>query len=59
MFAISEEPVNLYEFATMFRDTLHCPDALFLDGAISSLHSAELKRSDVRVDLGPIIAVTE
>ena len=59
IFAISEAPVNFYEFATLFRDILHCPDALFLDGTISSLHSTELKRSDFRMDLGPIIAITE
>ena len=59
VFAISEATVNFYEFATLFRDKLHCPDALFLDGTISSLHSSELKRSDFRMDLGPIIAVTE
>ena len=59
IFAISEAPVNFHEFATLFRDTLHCPSALFLDGVVSSLHSSELKRSDSRMDLGPIIAVTE
>lgn len=59
IFAISEAPLNLYEFATLFRDKLHCPDALFFDGSVSSLHSAELKRSDFRMDLGPIIGVTE
>jgi uncharacterized protein YigE (DUF2233 family) len=59
VFAISEGPVNFHEFATMFRDTLHCPDALYLDGAVSSLHSSQLKRSDARMDLGPILAVTE
>jgi len=59
IFAISEDPVNFYEFATLFRDMLHCPDALFLDGTISSLYSPELRRSDFRMDLGPIIAVTE
>jgi uncharacterized protein YigE (DUF2233 family) len=58
IFAISEAPLNFHEFATMFRDELHCPDALFLDGTISSLHSAELKRSDFRMDLGPIIGIT-
>jgi uncharacterized protein YigE (DUF2233 family) len=59
LFVISEAPVNFYEFATLFRDKLRCPDALFLDGTISSLHAPELKRSDFRKDLGPIIAVTE
>lgn len=59
LFAISEAPVNFHEFATFFRDVLHCPDALFLDGTISSLHSTQLKRSDFRMDLGPIIGITE
>ena len=59
LFVISEAPVNFYEFATLFRDKLGCPDALFLDGAISSLHAPELKRSDFRMELGPIVAVTE
>jgi uncharacterized protein YigE (DUF2233 family) len=59
LFAISEAPMNFHEFATMFRDVLHCPDALFLDGTVSSLHAPKLKRSDFRIDLGPFIGVTE
>lgn len=35
-FAISAGPVNFYSFATFFRDTLGCPDALYLDGSISA-----------------------
>jgi len=57
LFVISEEPVTFYELATYFRDELRCPDALYLDGVVSSLHSAKLRRSDSKVDLGPIIAV--
>lgn len=56
-FAISEEPVNFYQFATLFRDTLHCPDALFFDGTVSSFHAPDLKRSDKKIDLGPMIGV--
>ena len=59
LFAITEQPVNFFEFATLFRDVLHCPDALFFDGTVSSLFSTELKRNDSRVDLGPIIGVTK
>ena len=59
IFAISEVPVTLYEFATLFRDTLHCPDALFLDGDICSLYSSELHRCDFHMNLGPIFAITE
>lgn len=35
-FAVSAGPVNFYSFATFFRDTLGCPDALYLDGSISA-----------------------
>lgn len=35
-FAVSNAPVNFYSFATFFRDTLRCPDALYLDGSISA-----------------------
>jgi uncharacterized protein YigE (DUF2233 family) len=59
VFAISEAPINFHDFATMFRDALHCPDALYLDGVISSLHSPKLNRSDFRKDLGPIIGISE
>jgi uncharacterized protein YigE (DUF2233 family) len=59
IFVISEVPVNFYEFAMFFRDRLHCLNALFLDGTISSLYSPALKRDDFRMDLGPIVAVTE
>ena len=58
-FVISEDAVNFFEFATFFRDGLHCEDALFLDGTVSSLHAAAFKRSDFRMDLGPILAITE
>lgn len=33
--AVSRQPVTFYATATLFRDVLHCPDALYLDGAIS------------------------
>ena len=59
LFAISEEPVSLHEFATLFRDVLGCPNALYLDGVISSLHAPALKRSDGKTELGPIIGVVE
>ncbi|WP_135229550.1 phosphodiester glycosidase family protein [Deinococcus fonticola] len=35
-FAVSAGPVNFYSFAVFFRDTLKCPDALYLDGSISA-----------------------
>ena len=58
LFAISEDPVNFHEFATFFRDGLGCPNALYLDGNVSSLYSTALGRDDNAMALGPIIAVT-
>jgi len=58
VFAISDEPVMFYAFARLFRDALGCRDALYLDGSISSLFSADLKRDDALWPIGPIIAVT-
>jgi len=59
VFVISEASVTFHEFAVLFRDVLGCSDAIFLDGVISSLHSPQLKRSDQKADLGPIIGVVE
>ncbi len=58
LFVISSEPVNFHEFATLFRDTLKCRNALFLDGTISSLYAPELKRNDdFKFPLGPILGI--
>ena len=59
VFAISEGSVNFHSFARLFRDHLKCPNALFLDGSISSLHAPELSRSDGFFDLGPIVALAK
>ncbi len=57
-FVITEKPVTFHELAVFFRDELNCQDALYLDGAISSLFMPDLQRNDALVKLGPIIAVT-
>jgi uncharacterized protein YigE (DUF2233 family) len=57
-FAISDEPVTFYAFARLFRDALNCPNALFLDGSVSSLFAPELKREDSLSPIGPIIGVS-
>lgn len=57
LFVISNAPVTFYEFATYFRDQLHCRDALYLDGVVSSLFYPESGRKDSTVDLGPMIGV--
>jgi len=59
VFVISESPVTFYEFASFFRDSLHCREALYLDGTISSLYAPSLKREDHGSDMGPILGVVE
>ncbi len=56
LFGISEEPATLREFAEYFRNALRCSEALYLDGAISSLYSKQLRRGEQRANLGPIFA---
>ena len=57
IFAISNEPVTFNEFAMFFRDHLHCSNALYLDGSISSIYAPSVQRSDNLWPLGPIIGV--
>ncbi len=54
-FVISDVPVTFYDFARLFRDGLHLPDALYLDGSISRLDAPELGRADIGLPLGPIL----
>ncbi|WP_114951815.1 phosphodiester glycosidase family protein [Sphingosinicella terrae] len=56
-FAVSEEPVSFGRFARFFRDSLGCDDALFLDGAVSSLWDPAAQRQDAYDSLGPMVAV--
>ncbi|WP_133772000.1 phosphodiester glycosidase family protein [Enterovirga rhinocerotis] len=60
VFAISDEPVSFGAFARLFRDELGCRNALFLDGSVSSLHAADLNRTDISLKpIGPIIAAVK
>jgi prepilin-type processing-associated H-X9-DG protein len=59
IFAISEAPVSFGEFAHLFKDALGCPNALFLDGSVSSLYAPSLDRSDGLAPMGPIIGAIE
>jgi uncharacterized protein YigE (DUF2233 family) len=56
-FAIADEPVTFDAFARLFRDGLACPNALFLDGSVSSLYAPELNRNDETGPIGPIVGV--
>lgn len=58
-FAISNQPVTFYRFATLFRDRLKCSDALFLDGGTASaLYAPSLGRRDLFHPMGPMIGAT-
>lgn len=59
VFVISEDWVNFHSFARLFRDGLDCPNALFLDGSISSLHAPDVGRSDGFAPLGPIVGLVK
>lgn len=59
LFVITERPVTLHEFASFFRDELHCREALYLDGAVSSLYAPRLGRNDHRSALGPLFGVVD
>ena len=58
-FAISDSAVTFHEFATLFRDTIGVPNALFLDGQISRIYAPEISRNEIGADLGPIVGVVE
>lgn len=59
VFAISNQPVNLFDFALLFRERLGCRDALYLDGAVSRAYIPALDRFDARGNFGAMLAVTE
>jgi uncharacterized protein YigE (DUF2233 family) len=56
-FVISEDPVSFGRFARFFRDALGCPNALYLDGSVSSLWDPAGSRMDPHPELGPMVAV--
>lgn len=58
-FAISENTVRFYDFGTLFRDVLDAPNALYLDGTISSVDIPAMNRRDQLFPMGPIIAVVD
>ena len=57
VFAISNQEVNFYAFARLFRDGLGLPDALYFDGSISRLYAPELDRHDGGFPMGPMVGL--
>lgn len=58
-FAISDVPVTFHDFASLFRDKLNAPDALFLDGQVSRMYAPAISRDEQGLDMGPIVGVVE
>jgi uncharacterized protein YigE (DUF2233 family) len=56
-FVISEEPVSFGRLARFLRDGLGCRNALYFDGAVSSLWDPAAGREDSRFELGPLVAI--
>ncbi|MBV7267008.1 phosphodiester glycosidase family protein [Erythrobacter ani] len=55
-FVISEEPISFGQFARFFRDRLETPNALYLDGNVSSLWNPATGRMDGG-RVGPLLVV--
>lgn len=57
IFAISNEAVNFYDFALLFKEQYGCQNALYLDGFVSKCYLPELKRKDTGGNFGVMIGV--
>ena len=55
--AITRDPVSLGSFGRLFRDVAECPNALFFDGAVSSLAWGTRMEIDAGEPAGPVVAV--
>ena len=58
-FVISEGLVNFHSFASLFRDHLETPNALFLDGTVSRLYDPANERSDPGLPMGPMVGLID
>ncbi|MHA6333488.1 phosphodiester glycosidase family protein [Qipengyuania sp. CAU 1752] len=56
-FVIADAPISFGKFARFFRDVANTPNALFLDGNVSSLWDPASGRMDTHAPLGPLIVV--
>ncbi len=57
IFAISNDQVNFYAFARLFRDGLELSHALYFDGSISRLYDHDTGRHDAGFPMGPMVGV--
>ncbi len=57
VFVISKQEVNLYDFAMLFKEKLHCANALYLDGFISQAYLPRLNRKQLGGNFGVMIGL--
>ncbi|HEX8393432.1 MAG TPA: phosphodiester glycosidase family protein [Longimicrobium sp.] len=58
VFVISAGPVDMNTLATLYRDVLRCPDALYLDGGISRMYAPSIDRRDRDGDFAGILVLS-
>lgn len=58
-FVISDGPVSFGKLARFFRDVAGTPNALYLDGGVSSLWDPARERMDTLAPIGPIVVVEQ
>jgi uncharacterized protein YigE (DUF2233 family) len=58
VFALSEQPVNFYDFASLFLEKLKCPNALYLDGHMSAFYGPGIKDPTPHT-FGPMFGLVE
>jgi len=58
-FVISDSTVTFHDFATLFRDVIEVPNALFLDGQVSRIYAPAINRDEIGTDLGPMVGVVQ
>jgi len=58
VFALSQKPVNFYDFASLFLTRLKCPNALYLDGEISAFYVPGIKDT-AQHSFGPMFGLVK
>jgi len=59
IFAISNDKVNLYDFAMFFKEKLACKNALYLDGFVGRAYIPKIKRKQLDGNFGVIVGVIQ
>ena len=57
-FAISDDAISFGKLARFLRDGMGCNNALYFDGAVSSLWAPSLNHKDIGAPLSPMLVVT-